>query len=80
MRCAVLKGWIYHWNEMFEDLNINSDEQDRPIFCNDHRERGILTFKIRGMDGLKTKTKKSTNSTNSPKIVKPVAVIQMSSP
>ena len=63
---------------MTEDLNINSDEQERPVFCNEHRERGILTFKIRGMEGLKVKTKKTSN-TNPPKNVKPVPIIQMNS-
>ena len=26
VRCAVEKGWIYHWNEMATDLDINDDE------------------------------------------------------
>ena len=55
VRCAAKKGWIYHWNDMATDLDINSDDQERPVFCNKCRERGTLTYKIRGMDGLQAK-------------------------
>ena len=64
---------------MANDLNINSDDQYRPVFCNEHRERGQLTFKIRGMEGLKTKQKNNKNQGQS-KVVHQPAGIQMSSP
>ena len=46
---------------MMTDLDINRDDQDRPVFCATHRQKGILTYKIRGMEGLKVKGKKSVN-------------------
>lgn len=71
---------------MTEDLNIISDEQERPVFCNDHRDRGTLTYKIRGMDGLKTKTQSRAANHNpnavqkKAKVATQAAVIQMNSP
>ena len=41
VRCAARKGWIYQWNDMLDDLNINDENNyERPIFCGAHREKG----------------------------------------
>ena len=68
VRCAAKSGWIYNWEKMTDDLNITRDDQEKPVFCQAHRERGIFTYKMRGMDGLKRKEKKvkGTNVTAKP--------------
>ena len=73
VRCATQKGWIYHWNEMMTDLDINRDDQHKPVFCAAHKHKGVLTYKIRGMEGLKAKGKKPTTQQGAP-------LIQINSP
>lgn len=79
VRCAAQSGWIYEWDQMADDLQVLNDEMAKPVFCDKHRERGIFTYKHRGMDGLKPK-KGSTQVAKSAKPVKPVTLIEMGSP
>ena len=62
VRCAAETGWIYHWNDMLDDLQIDDDVLDRPVFCSKCRDRGILKYRIRGMDGLKPAQKSRKKS------------------
>ena len=64
---------------MMEDLNVISDDQDRPVFCSKHRESGIMTYKVRGMTGLAMRT--FTKKDGKPKVPpKKIQRIDMSSP
>ena len=47
---------------MLDDLDINNDDQEVPLFCSTHREKGCLLYKHRGMEGLKVKGKKSATN------------------
>ena len=53
VRCATEADIIERLDIMKERRSITDDQEDMPIFCHEHNQCGIQTYKGEGIEGLR---------------------------
>ena len=60
---------------MMDDLEDKWDSENIPIFCSDHRNKGLKIYKEKGFDGLKSRPKKNPKPNVNPMPAPPILEI-----